>query len=147
MFVQNSMPKEYAVKQPSSLIWVFFHWRVWYTRLNNLEFAEVKKMKQTKNILSWLIIALNIVGVVCLIYFAIPYFTYNVTITNPDAMLPAEAWDSAGMVLTFGFIPLLVANIFCSVVVKTKQKFVSFLYFIPSVVCLIIVLSYWIPAL
>ena len=104
-------------------------------------------MKQTKNILSWLIIALNIVGVVCLIYFAIPYFTYNVTITNPDAMLPAEAWDSAGMVLTFGFIPLLVANIFCSVVVKTKQKFVSFLYFIPSVICLIIVLSYWIPAL
>ena len=99
-------------------------------------------MKQTKNILSWLIIALNIVGVVCLIYFAIPYFTHNVTITNPDAMLPAEAWDRAGMVLTFGFIPLLVADIFCSVVVKTKQKFVSFLYFIPSVVCLIIVLSY-----
>lgn len=82
-----------------------------------------------------------------MIYFAIPYFTHNVTITNPDAMLPAEAWDSAGMVLTFGFIPLLGANILCSVVVKTKQKFVSFLYFIPSVVCLIIVLSYWIPAL
>ena len=62
-------------------------------------------------------------------------------------MLPAEAWDSAGMVLTFGFIPLLIANILCFVVVKTKQKFVSFLYFIPSAVCLIIVLSYWIPAL
>ena len=104
-------------------------------------------MKQTKNILSWLIIALNIVGVVCLIYFAIPYFTHNVTITNPDAMLPMEAWDSAGMALTFGFIPLLIANILCFVVVKTKQKFVSFLYFIPSVVCLITVLSYWMQAL
>ena len=70
-------------------------------------------MKQTKNILSWLIIALNIVGVVCLIYFAIPYFTHDVTIKNPDAMLPAEAWDNAGMELTFGLIPLLIANILC----------------------------------
>ena len=104
-------------------------------------------MKHTKNILSWVIIALNIVGVVCLIYFAIPYFTHNVTITNPDAMLPAEAWDSAGMALALGFIPLLIANILCFVVVKTKQKFMSFLYFIPSVVCFIAVLSYWIAAL
>ncbi len=104
-------------------------------------------MKHTKNILSWVIIALNIVGVVCLIYFAIPYFTHNVTITNPDAMLPAEAWDSAGMALTLGFIPLLIANILYFVVVKTKQKFMSFLYFIPSVVCFITVSSYWIAAL
>ena len=104
-------------------------------------------MKQTKNILSGLVISLNIVGVVCLIYFAIPYVTYNVKITNPDAMLPMEAWDRAGMVLTFGFIPLLIANILCFIVVKTKQKFVPFLYFIPSVVCLTIALSYWIQAL
>ena len=78
-------------------------------------------MKQTKNTVSGLIIALNIVGIVCLIYFAIPYCTHNVTITNPDAMLPAEAWDSAGMTLTLGFSPLLIANILCFVVVKTKQ--------------------------
>ena len=26
-------------------------------------------------------------------------------------MLPMEAWDRAGMVLTFGLIPLLIANI------------------------------------
>ena len=102
-------------------------------------------MKQTKNILSWLIMALNIVGVVCLIYFAIPYFTHDVTIKNPDAMLPAEAWDNAGMALTFGLIPLLIANILCFEVIKMKQKFVAFLCFVPSVVCLIIVLSYWIP--
>ena len=104
-------------------------------------------MKHTKNILSRVIIALNIVGVVCLIYFAIPYFTHNVTITNPHAMLPAGAWDSAGMTLTLGFIPLLIANILCFVVVKTKQKFMPFLCFIPSVVYFITVLSYWIVAL
>ena len=70
-------------------------------------------MKQTKNILLWFIIALNIVGVICLIYFAIPYFTHNVTVTNPDAMLPMEAWDIAGMALTIGFVPLLIANLLC----------------------------------
>ena len=62
-------------------------------------------------------------------------------------MLPAEAWDSAGMALTFGLIPLLIANILCFVVVETKQKFAAFLCFIPSVVCLMIVLSYWITVL
>lgn len=31
---------------------LFFHWRVWYTQLNKSEFAEVKKIKETKNILS-----------------------------------------------------------------------------------------------
>lgn len=103
-------------------------------------------MKQ-RRMLSLLIIALNIIGVVCLIYFAIPYLTHNVTITNPDAMLPAEAWDNAGMALTFGFIPLLIANILCFVFIKTKHKFASFSYFIPSVVCLFIVLSYWMPSL
>lgn len=104
-------------------------------------------MKQTKNILLWFIIALNIVGVICLIYFAIPYFTHNVTVTNPDAMLLMEAWDSAGMALTIGFVPLLIANLLCFATVKARQKFVNFLYFIPSTVCFIIVLSYWIPAL
>jgi hypothetical protein len=109
--------------------------------------VEEKKMKQTKNILLWFIIALNIVGVICLIYFAIPYFTHNVTVTNPDAMLPMEAWDIAGMALTIGFVPLLIANLLCFATVKARQKFVNFLYFIPSTVCFIIVLSYWIPAL
>ena len=104
-------------------------------------------MKTTKNILSWIIIALNIVGVVCLIYFAIPYFTHDVTISNPDAMLPAEAWDNAGMALTFGFIPLLITNILGFEVIKTKHKLAAFLCFVPGLVCLIIVLSYWIPLL
>lgn len=108
---------------------------------------EKKQMKQKRNFLSILIIALNVIGIMCLIYFAIPYLTHNVIITNPDAMLPAEAWDNAGMALTVGFIPLLIANMLCFVFVKAKQKSVSFLYFIPSVVCLLIVLSYWIPAL
>ena len=61
--------------------------------------------------LSVIIFIINIIGFLCLVYFAIPYLTHNTTVYHPDAMLPAEAWDSAGMTLTVGFIPLLVANI------------------------------------
>jgi len=45
--------------------------------------------------LSLLIIVMNVSGVICLIYFAIPYLTHDTTIINPNAMLPAEAWDKA----------------------------------------------------
>ena len=103
-------------------------------------------MRERKT-LSLLIIVINVIGVICLIYFAIPYLTHNTTIANPDAMLPAEAWDSAGMTLTFGFIPLLVANVLNFIFVKVKQKFVRFLFFIPSVICFIIVISYWTTSL
>ena len=93
------------------------------------------------------IIAINIIGIICLIYFGIPYITHDTTIAHPDAMLPTETWDGAGMILTFGFIPLLVANVLMFLFVKTKQRFVRFLFFIPSVICFIIVMSYWGTAL
>ena len=54
---------------------------------------------------------LNIIGIVLLVHFAIPYITYNTTILNPNAILPFETWDRAGMILTLGFVPLLAINI------------------------------------
>ena len=99
-----------------------------------------------RKMLSLLIIVINIIGVICLIYFAIPYFSHNTTIPYPDAMLSAESWDRAGIILTFGFIPLLVVNILSFIFIKAKQKFVRFLFFVPSMICLIIVISYWITA-
>lgn len=62
---------------------------------------------------------------------------------NPTAMLSGEAWDWAGMALTFGFIPLLAANILNFLFVRVRQKCVRFLFFIPSTICFMIVLSYW----
>lgn len=94
-----------------------------------------------------LIIIINFIGVICLIYFAVPYLAHSTIITNPDAMLPAEAWDRSGMILTFGFVPLLAANVLAYIVVKMKQKYVRILFFIPSVTCFIIVISYWITSL
>ena len=103
-------------------------------------------MRESK-MLSLLIIIINIIGIICLIYFAIQYLTHNTTIANPNAMLPAEAWDRAGMILTVGFVPLLAVNILNYLFVKVKHKFARFLFFIPSVICLFIVISYWITSL
>ena len=98
---------------------------------------------------SIIILIINIIGILCLIYFAIPYLTHNTTVYHPDAMLPAEAWDSAGMTLTFGFIPLLIANIFAFMyVAKERIKLpLRLLYFLPSLICICLVVSYWITAL
>lgn len=89
------------------------------------------------------------IGVVCLIYFAIPYLTHNTTVYHPDAMLPAEAWDSAGMTLTVGYIPLLIANIFAFIyVARERVKLpLRILFFIPSIICICLVISYFITAL
>lgn len=95
--------------------------------------------------LSILIIAINIIGVICLIYFSVPYFTHDVTIENPDSMLPAEAWDNAGMTLTLGFFPLLTANVLGFL--KVKHRLMRFLFFIPSLICFVIVAGYWITSL
>lgn len=103
-------------------------------------------MKEGK-VLKWLIISINLIGVICLICFAIPYLTHDTTIAHPDAMLPMQAWDRAGMILTFGFIPLLAANVLSFLFIKIKQKYVRFLFFIPSVTCFIIAGSYWITSL
>lgn len=63
-------------------------------------------------------------------------------IVNPTGTLPGAAWDWADMALTFEFIPLLVANVLGFLFVGAKQKCVSLMFFIPSVICLIIVYNY-----
>jgi len=61
-------------------------------------------------IISPLLILLNTIGLICLIYFSIPYCTHDTYVANPDAMLPIEAWDGSGMVLTIGLLPMIIAN-------------------------------------
>lgn len=101
-------------------------------------------MKVNKNI-SIVIIIFNIIGILSLIYFAIPYLTHDTFISNPNAMLPAENWDRAGMTLTVGFIPLLIVNILAFIyVAKEKIKNpIRLIFFIPSFICILLVISYW----
>ena len=95
---------------------------------------------------SILLLCLNFVGLVCLVYFAIPYITHNTQIPHLDAMLPAERWDSAGMTLTVGFIPLFIANLLGFLFVKVKKNWIRFLFFLPSAICIVIAAHYWITS-
>lgn len=95
-----------------------------------------------KKWISILITLLNILGVICLIYYAIPYLSHDVTIPNPDAMLPAQAWDMSGFSLTIGLIPLAIANALAFIFIKVRKVYLRLLFFLPSVICLFIVLSY-----
>ncbi len=93
------------------------------------------------------LILLNIAGVLCLLWFAVPYLLHDTTVAHPDAMLPAEAWDSAGMALTAGCLPLLAVNIAAFRFVKTRRKSISFLFLVPGVLCLILAGSYLVSAM
>lgn len=103
-------------------------------------------MEERKNISRWIIIV-NVIGIICLIYYAIPYLTHDTTVMNSDAMIPFEEWDRDGWILTFGCIPLLCANIIAVRFVKTKRNWTRFLFLIPGVICFALVISYWITSL
>ncbi len=98
--------------------------------------------------ISTLLIILNIFGMVCLVYFAIPYCTHNTYVADPDAMLPVEAWDSSGIILTIGLIPMLLTNTagFLFVFKKGSPILLRLLFFIPAITEIIIVLHYWITS-
>lgn len=89
-----------------------------------------------------IIIILNVIGNLSLVYFAIPFITHDMSIPNPNAMLAGYSWDTCGFALTIGLIPLIIANIFAFIFLDIKNKLLKLLYFIPSLICLILVVGY-----
>ena len=96
-----------------------------------------------------IIVFFNIVGIICLIYYAVPYIMHDTSIPNPDAMLPMQIWEGAGMALTVGAIPLLVANLiaFLTLWKEKIKKPVRFLFFLPGLLCVVLAISFWIADL
>ena len=88
------------------------------------------------------IIILNIIGIGYLIYFSVPYLKHDMSIRNPNAMLTSYSWDTCGFILTLGLIPLLIANIMAYKFIDLKNNKIKILYFLPSILCLIIVCHY-----
>ncbi len=101
-----------------------------------------------KKLGSGIIIFLNIVGIMCLIYYAVPFISHDTSIPNPDAMLPMQRWEGAGIMLTIGAIPLLVANLiaFLTVWKEKIKKPLRFLLFLPGLLCSILAILYWLPS-
>ncbi|MCM1579645.1 MAG: hypothetical protein NC078_12700 [Ruminococcus sp.] len=103
----------------------------------------------TNRILPSAAIAVNIIGDVFLVYYAAVYLIHDTAVQSPDSMLPIQNWDRAGLALAFGFLPLLAVNFaaFFFIKVKPEKRSRRFLFFIPSGLCLIFTISYFITSL
>lgn len=90
------------------------------------------------------IIVINVIGIICLACFAVLYLTHDTSIPNPDAMLPMYRWESAGITLAIGTIPLIIANLLAFIFVgKDNLKLpVRLLFFLPGLICLSLTASY-----
>ena len=99
-----------------------------------------------KKVWNIIILILNAAGILCLIYYAVLYFMHDTAVPNPEAMIPFQRWEASAMILTFGLIPLVAVNTLALVFVgKEKIRMpLRMLFFAPSIVCLGIVLHYWI---
>jgi len=113
---------------------------------DNKMVKDISKKQKDYKWFKIFVIILNIIGIVCLIYFMIPYLRHDMSIPNLNAMLASYSWDTSGFVLTLGFIPLLIANIMAFIFVDLKMKLLKVLFFIPSLICLIIVGHYLLVA-
>ena len=116
--------------------------------LNSLTLSFVRKGSNMneKKIYSIITLAINSLALIFLFIIALPYLSHDTTITNPDAMLPMESWDRAGMLMTFSFFPILFADTlgFMLSSEMTEKIYLRLLHFIPAISCLIMVLTYWI---
>ncbi len=101
-----------------------------------------------KNNMKKLVIMLNILGIACLSWFFVKYAAHDTYVANPNAMLPMEGWEAAGMILTLGFLPLLGANAMAYAMLGSKDmKAKRLLFFIPSIICLCTDIHYWATSL
>ena len=99
--------------------------------------------------LSICISVLNAIGIVCLFYCAALYLSHDTYVVNPDAMLPMTNWERGGMMLTMGVMPMLIANTlgFLFILKKGTSIIKRLLFFIPSILEVILVLHCWISSL
>lgn len=96
-----------------------------------------------RKILTGAIYALNLIVILCLIYFGFLYVSHNIDIANPEAMLVMEGWDRGGMALLMGAIPLFVTNLLAYLFAgKTDNKVRRIAFFIPSIICVVLVVHY-----
>ena len=99
---------------------------------------------KTKRIAQVLIAALNLLGIAFLVWLSYRYLRHDTTVANPDAMLPAEDWDGAGMLLLLGLPPMIAANTagFLFLLPKGKPLWLRLLLFLHAVTELVLAVQY-----
>ena len=103
---------------------------------------SITKKQQNYKYIKIFVAILNILGIACLIYFSIPFLRHDTSINNTNAMLASYSWDSCGFILTLGLIPLIIANSMAFIFFDFKNKIIKSIFFIPSLICIILVSSY-----
>lgn len=78
---------------------------------------------------------LNILGLICLVYFALLYFSGDERILAPDSMIPFKVYEIGGAGLIFGIVPLVIANLLLFFPLKRKGKLIGVLAFLPALIC------------
>ena len=92
------------------------------------------------------VVLLNLAGIACFVYFAVPFLAHDTAVPNPDAMIPMARWEGSGFALTAGILPLLFANALGYLLlrgIKGKQKR-FLLCFLPAALCALLAAVYWI---
>ena len=95
-----------------------------------------------------MLVVINIIGLICLIYFMVLLFSGDTTVKNPDAMIPFRTWEIGGTVLLIGFIPLAAVNAL-AFAFALREKVTGkrrYLFFLPAVLCLISIAFYLIKS-
>lgn len=96
-------------------------------------------------ILRLLCFVLNLIGIAAIIYFAMPLLSHNMHIINPEAMLPFTEWERSGFILSAGLLPISISNLGAFLLFRKIKGIIRFLLFVPAIVCLILVLKFWLP--
>ena len=101
-----------------------------------------------KKPLAVFLILLNLAAVCCLVYFAVLYLAHDTTVPNPDAMIPGERWENAGMALTLGLPYTFAANSLGFLhALKKEKKLLRLLFLLPCPAELILAAHFWITGL
>lgn len=98
---------------------------------DNRMIKDISKKQKNYKFINILILMLNISGFAVLLYFAIP-FIFNVSSLNN------YSYNTCGFIVLLGFIPLLIVNTLGYLFVECNKKIVRLLFYIPSLICLII---------
>lgn len=96
---------------------------------------------------TWILIICNAFWLLWLMYWSYLFISGSPVVDNPDAMLPLERWDRGGWMLTIGVIPLIIVNSLGYVYIQLGTKKSRLLLFIPSIVCVGLVVCYWFKSL
>lgn len=102
---------------------------------DNEMIKDISKKQKNYKFVNIFISILNIVGIILLLLFAIPYIFH---IRN----LFDYSWETCGFILILGFLPLLFVNIMAYIFIDVKKKFLKLFFFIPSIICLILTVHY-----